>query len=121
MPPTPSSTKRWVAGRVIVMAAAMTTCTTFIQPTACEHGSTSCGGIHDARFCEYVAVAVEGADCAGLGIAPSTPFCVVTHGSACVDTNYAVRDRDCRVLRYEGIRDAMRAECPPGAPMFVNR
>jgi L-alanine-DL-glutamate epimerase-like enolase superfamily enzyme len=120
MPPTRSSTKRRVTGLVIVAAAATTSCTTFIQPTTCEPGSTSCGGIHDARFCEYVATAVEGTACAAVGLAEARHFCVVTT-TACVDTSYAVKDQDCRVLSYETLRDGMRADCPPGAPMFVNR
>ncbi len=118
MLPARSTTDRRVAGLVIVAAAAAS-CTTFVQPTTCEPGSTSCGGIHDARFCEYEATAVEGAACAGLGLVEAKPFCVVT--TACVHTNYAVRDQDCKVLRYKAVRDAMRAECPPGAPVFVNR
>jgi len=84
----------------------------------CTPGSTSCGGISDARFCEYVAVAVEGWECAGLGLVESKPFCVVRAGP-CVDTNYAVRD--CTVLRYELLRDSGRDDCAPGTPTFINR
>lgn len=104
-----------VVGAVAVVAG----CTTHIQPTTCEPGSTACGGIHDARFCEYVATVVEGADCGSLGIAESRPFCVVT--TRCNDTDYAVKDRDCRVLRYQAVRDGYRNECTPGTPMFVSR
>jgi len=95
-------------------------CTTLVQPTTCEPGATTCGGIHDARFCEHVATELEGRDCAALGLAPSGHFCVVTT-TGCRETTYAVREQDCRVLRYETVRDAMQAECPPGAPTFVNR
>jgi hypothetical protein len=96
-------------------------CTTFVRPTTCTRGLTSCGGISDARFCDYVALVVEGADCPDLGVAPAKPFCVVTAGRACIDTNYAVRDRHCKVLQYQSVSDGNRADCPPGAPMFVNR
>jgi hypothetical protein len=98
----------------------MASCTTFVQPTTCTPGSTSCGGLSDARFCEYTALAVEGGDCPGLGIVASRTFCVVTT-QACIDTSYAVKDRDCRVLRYERLRDSTRSACPPGTPTFVNR
>ena len=94
-------------------------CTTYVQPATCERGSTACGGIHDARFCDYVAVSVEGADCASLGLAEAKHFCVVT--TRCVDTDYVVRDHDCKVVRYQKVRDSMRAECAPGAPTFVSR
>lgn len=115
-----STAKRQVAGLVLVLAAATTSCTTFVQPTTCEHGSTACGGIHDARFCERVAIDVEGADCDVLGLLKSKPFCVV-QADSCVKTPYAVKGRDCKVLRYEAVRDSMRAECPSGAAMFVHR
>ena len=120
MRPTSITKRPIIAGLASVAMAVMTSCTTFIQPTTCEPGSTSCAGIHDARFCEYQVLAVEGAECASLGIAASKPFCVVTT-TACTETNYAVKDHDCKVLRYETVRDAMRDECPSGAPMFVNR
>jgi hypothetical protein len=94
-------------------------CTTYVQPTTCDPGSTACGGVHDARFCEYVVVSLEGAECASLGLAESKHFCVVT--TQCIDTNYAVQDRDCKVLRYQTVRDSMRAECAPGTPTFVRR
>jgi hypothetical protein len=100
-------------------AAVVPSRTTYVQPTLCDPGATACAGIHDARFCEYVAVSVEGADCGAIGLAQSKPFCVVT--TPCIDTNYAVKDRDCKVLRYQAVRDGMRAECAPGAPTFVTR
>jgi len=117
MPALPKPMRR-VLGALITAALLLPSCTTFVRPTTCTQGSTSCGGISDARFCEYVAVAVEGWECARLGLVESKPFCVVRAGP-CVDTNYAVRD--CKVLRYEPLRDSARDDCPPGAPMFVSR
>jgi hypothetical protein len=110
-----------LAGAVVTAAlASLSSCTTFVEPTACERGSTACGGIHDARFCDYVAVAVVGADCNALGVIESSHFCVVT-STACIDTNYALKDRDCKVVRYEKVSDSAWAKCPAGAPTFVNR
>jgi hypothetical protein len=116
---TPSLTKQLV-GPLMATAVAATNCTTFVEPTTCERGSTACGGIHDARFCDYVADAIEGTDCAALNIAPSKHFCVVTT-RACIDTNYEVKSRDCKVLRYSLLSDNFRDECSPDTPMFVNR
>jgi hypothetical protein len=111
---------RRLAGSLVATAVALPCCTTFVEPTTCSQGASACGGIHDARFCENVAIAVEGADCTALNIVQSKPFCVVTT-SACIDTHYAVKDRDCRVTRYQGVRDSAYSDCPPGAPMFINR
>jgi hypothetical protein len=119
-------------GAVIAMASAVSSCTTFVEPTTCERapvspsgqqprGTTACGEIHDARFCDYVAIAVEGADCNTLGIVQSKHFCVVTH-EACIETNYSVKDRDCKVVRYLKVLDSTFSEgCPAGAPFFINR
>ena len=115
----------------VVATLALSGCTTYLQPTTCDRlprsptgpqqGTTACGGIHDARFCDYVAVAVEGADCAPLGIVETKHFCVVTH-AACIDTHYAVKDHNCRVAHYEKVHDSPFAEeCPSDAPTFVNR
>jgi hypothetical protein len=124
-------TKR-LGGAVIAMAALLSGCTTFLEPTTCErapmqpsglrqHGTAACGGIHDARFCDYVAIAVEGADCNALGVIESKHFCVVTRG-ACIDTNYSVNGRDCKVVRYKKVSDStFSEECATGAPFFVNR
>jgi hypothetical protein len=109
-----------LAGFAIVTVAVVTGCTSYIQPTTCESGSTSCSGIHDARFCEFVATGVEGTACAALGLVEAKPFCVVTT-SACIETSYAVKDQDCKVLHYETVRNSTRAECPSGAPMFVSQ
>ena len=109
-----------VACLVIGALLALPGCTTFVQPTSCEAKATRCAGIHDARFCDIVATAVEGADCAGLGLVPSQHICIVTR-SACTHTDYAVKDRDCRMLRYEAVRSSWDNECPAGAPVFVTR
>ncbi len=113
----PKATRHLVAAATAVIAL-LPACTTFVRPTACPPGATACGGIEDARFCESTAISVEGADCAGLGIAPAKPFCVVTAGP-CVATTYAVEGRDCRVARYERLRDSARDDCPLGAPIFI--
>jgi hypothetical protein len=115
----PKPTER-VARAVIAMAVVLSSCTTLVRPTTCIAGSTTCGGPPDLRFCEYVAVAVEAAGCADLGIVASKPFCVATH-VACLDTQYAVTDRNCRVLRQEALRDSARDDCPADAPMFASR
>jgi hypothetical protein len=110
---------RGLGGLLIVLATA-SGCTTFVQPTACEQGSTACGGIDDARFCDVVATAVEGADCQALGVVAAKHVCVVT-SSPCVDTDYAVKGRDCRVVRYVAVRDSSRAECSFDTPTFAVR
>ena len=107
-------------GLAILAVVALPSCTTFVQPTSCKDKATSCGGIRDARFCDIVAVEVEGADCEVLGLFRSHHFCVVT-GSACVHADYAVKGRDCRVRRYESVRSTWYADCPPGSPVFVSR
>jgi hypothetical protein len=110
--------KRQLAALVIGSALVAVGCTTFVEQTACEPGSTGCAGIHDARFCELVALTVEGKGCGDLGVVASKPFCVVTP-TECVTTQYAVEGRDCKVVRYLALRDSARSECPVGTPMFV--
>jgi len=105
---------------VVASTAVLAACTTYVEPTSCTPGSSSCAGISDARFCEYVATAVEGDGCARVGLVASRQFCVGKAGP-CVDTTYAVRDSDCTVVEYESLRDGARASCPPGAPSFVSR
>ena len=105
---------------MILAAAVLSGCTTYVQPTSCTPGSSSCAGISDARFCEYTATSVEGQGCARVGLSASREFCVVKAGP-CVDTTYAVKDSDCTVVEYESLRDGARASCPPGAPSFVSR
>ena len=103
----------------IVVTMFLASCTTFVRPTTCEQGSSACGGLHDARFCDAVAIAVERTDCAALGVISSQHFCVVT-GSSCVHTHYVVDGHDCRVLQYRSLRDSSRMDCPRGTPTFVN-
>lgn len=111
-----------LAPRIAMLASAITlsSCGGFVQPATCEPNSTTCGGIHDARFCDYVAVDVEGSACADLGIVAAKHFCVVTP-MRCVEATYLFGDRDCRILRYESVRNSVRADCPSGAPTFVMR
>ncbi len=68
------------------------------------------------KFCEYEAVAVEGADCAEVGLVASKHFCVVTR-SKCIGTNYEVKDRNCKVLQYTAIRQW--PECSADTPTFA--
>jgi len=107
-------------GATIAMALALIGCTTFVRPTTCTPGSTSCGGLSDARFCLYVARSVAGRDCAGLGLVESSRFCVVRSGG-CTDTTYAVREQDCQVVDYERVRDSARSDCPAGTPTFTSQ
>jgi hypothetical protein len=99
--------------------AAVSGCTTYVHPTTCARGATACAGIHDARFCDYVAVSVQGTDCASLGVAETKHFCVAT--TKCIGTTYAFKDRDCRVVQSESVRDSARDECAPETPMFTTR
>jgi hypothetical protein len=72
----------------------------------------------DVKFCEDEAVAVEGRDCEALGLAASKHFCVVKSKDAtCADTHYELKDRDCRVKQYQGVREWR--ECSPGTPTFA--
>jgi hypothetical protein len=76
-----------------------------------------CNKATDVKFCEYAAVAVEGKDCAKLGLVTPTHFCVVSP-TRCTDTSYSFRGRDCRVTDYEALREE-EGECSPGTPTFV--
>lgn len=110
------SEARRIAGLVVVAAALFSSCTTYVRPVKCDGGPYRCNGEPNVRFCEYEAVAVEGADCAELGLAASKSFCVITH-AACVDTHYAVKDRNCRVVQYRALREWR--ECSAGTPTFM--
>jgi hypothetical protein len=109
-----------MAVATIVSALSFSNCGGFVEPATCERDTTTCGGIHDARFCDYVALSVEGNACADLGIAEAKHFCVV-NSARCIPASYSFGDRDCRVLRYQTVRDSWRADCPSGAPVFVMR
>jgi len=99
----------------LALAFALQGCTTFMQPEDCGGESHRCGEHHDVTFCESLALAVEGNDCAKAGLAPSKPFCFVSTGP-CVGTKYALKDQDCRVVQYEPLR--YWGECSPGTPTF---
>jgi hypothetical protein len=103
---------RFVALTIAMVPAS---CTTFMSPEDCAGEAHKCGEHHDVTFCESVAVAVAGNDCAKAGLAPSKPFCFVSTGP-CVSTNYALKDHDCRVVQYEPVRYSY--ECSPGTPTF---
>jgi hypothetical protein len=97
------------------VALAVASCTTYLRPVECRGGPFKCNEPLDVAFCEYVATSVEGSDCARLGLADGKSFCVVTH-DRCRSTRYALRDADCRVVRYEPVREFR--ECSPGTPTF---
>jgi hypothetical protein len=105
---------------VVVGTALSLSCTTYVKPTSCTEGSTSCAGIHDARFCEYVAESTQGSDCAASHIGKDKPFCVVTN-LRCTNTSYALKSGDCHVTEYRAVRDDDRDECGPNVPVFVSR
>jgi len=105
---------------LVASTAVLAACTTYVEPTSCTPGSTSCAGISDARFCEYVSTSVEGEGCGRVGLSASREFCVVKAGP-CVDTTYALKDGDCTVVEYQRLRDDRRASCPSDAPSFVAR
>jgi hypothetical protein len=70
------------------------------------------------RFCEYLAVDVQGVDCARLGITAGRNFCVVSP-SPCVDTHYELKDGDCNVTHYVAERESFT--CTSGTPTFLSR
>jgi hypothetical protein len=86
-----------------------------MRPVACGDQRYKCGERHDVKFCENVALAVEGADCASVGLAAQQRFCFVSSGR-CVQTEYALTRQDCRVLRYEPVQES--DACSPGTPTF---
>jgi hypothetical protein len=106
---------RTLAAMLLAAAVWLPSCTTFVEPVQCQGPPFSCNERSDVKFCQYTAVAVEGTDCANVGMVASKDFCVVT-ATACVDTSYAVKGRDCRVLEYHAVR-AWR-QCPVGTPTF---
>jgi hypothetical protein len=91
-------------------------CTTVMEPVECGGRAHKCGERHDVRFCESVALAVTGPDCARAGLTAGRPFCFVSSGP-CVRTSYALEDRSCSVTRYRPVRDG--AACPAGTPTFA--
>lgn len=111
----PAFRKKFLGRLVLVGAASLPSCTTFIRPVKCEGPPFTCNDRTDVKFCEYEAVALDGADCADVGLVTSKNFCVVT-AAACVDTTYAVKDRDCKVREYRAVREWR--ECHPGTPTF---
>lgn len=108
---------RPTSARLIVAMLAMAAlgCTTYVEPVQCEGETFRCGDEQDVKFCESIAVAVEGNDCAKLGIKETKPFCVVSK-NGCYETHYAAKEGDCRVLDYRRVREW--SECSPGTPTF---
>ena len=108
--------RRLVASLVALAAITATSCTTYVRRVTCEGGEYRCNEQHDVKFCENIVVALDGRDCSDVGLVVGQRFCVVT-ADRCVTTNYAIRDRDCRVLRYAGVREWR--DCSPGTPTFA--
>jgi hypothetical protein len=106
---------RWRCASLLAKAVLLAGCTTFVDPVQCHGPAFTCNERSDVKFCEYQAVAVEGTACADVGLVEAKDFCVVT-ATACVDTSYAVKGRDCRVLEYRPVR-AWR-QCPAGTVTF---
>ena len=103
---------------LLVAASLPAGCTTTLRPVKCEGGPYRCfEESRDVKFCESEAIAVEGSDCASLGLAASKPFCVVTSQTCMVQTHYEVKDRDCKVLQYRAVREWR--VCSPGTPTFA--
>jgi hypothetical protein len=101
------------------LLAAATSCTTTLRPVKCQGKPYACNEYTDIMFCEYEAIAIEGADCADLGLAPAKHFCVVTSSRCADNTNYDVDDKfDCKILQYRTLLQA--GECSPGTPTFVH-
>jgi hypothetical protein len=91
-------------------------CTTYVQPVLCEGKPYRCIEALDVAFCEYVAVSVEGSECDRFNLGGGKPFCIVTHDK-CPSTNYAVKGRDCRIVKYTAVREWR--ECSAGTPTFT--
>jgi hypothetical protein len=92
-------------------------CFTPMRPVRCESGHPyHCNDESDVKFCESEVVATEGADCAAMGLVPRSRFCFVTR-SRCVRTEYRVKDRDCRVVDYQPLREW--SECSAGTQTFI--
>ncbi len=111
---------RLVAAALLAAALSQAGCTTSIQPVRCQGGPYRCSEeARDVKFCEDEAIAVEGADCGDLGLAPSKLFCIVKpQDETCSDTHYEVKDRDCKVRQYRAVREWRNcsAETPTFAP-----
>lgn len=110
---------RLILAALLVATLSLVGCTTTIQPVACQGGPYRCNAeSRDVKFCEDEVVAVEGADCTDLGLAPSKHFCVVkSQDEACADTHYALKGRDCEVRQYRALREWR--DCSAGTPTFA--
>jgi hypothetical protein len=102
---------------LVATALAVTSCTTAMRPVQCQGEPHRCNELHDARFCEYASVASEGSECAALGLATSSQFCVVTANACVLETTYQVSGRHCRVTQLQMLREG--GECTPGLPTFM--
>jgi hypothetical protein len=109
--------QRVVRGLLPPIALLSVACTTFVQGVACGDRERQCGERHDIRFCEYVALEVDGPECEKFGLAANRPFCFVSSGP-CVSTSYATKDSGCQVVRYELLREW--GQCSRGAPTFAS-
>jgi len=103
-------------GLAVALLLVLPCCTTYVRPVACGQQKFACGERHDVLFCVTVALAVQGADCAQVGLSVGKPFCYVSAGHCVQDIQYALQDRDCVVLRHELLGE--RDECPQGTSTF---
>lgn len=116
-PPSRVARGRRSLGLALALLLVLPCCTAYVRPVACGPKKYACADRHDVLFCETMALAVQGADCAAVGLSAGRPFCYVSAGHCVHDIKYALADRDCVVLRHELLGE--RDECPPGTPAFA--
>jgi hypothetical protein len=114
-PASKNAAARHVLGVAIALALLLPCCMTHMQPAVCGDEKSSCGHLHDVRFCENVALSVDGSDCASAKLMVGKPFCYVSSGP-CVQRTFALKDHDCVVYRYQLVRES--EECSQGTPTF---
>jgi hypothetical protein len=105
---------------LLFAASLLAGCTTTLHHVTCEGGPYRCHeGSGDVMFCENEAIAVEGPDCAAVGLAASKHFCVVVpQPEPCAgETRFEMKGGDCKVLQYRALREWR--ECSPGTPTFA--
>ena len=105
---------------LLVAALLLAGCMTTVRPVQCAGGPYRCHeNSGDVMFCENEAVAVEGSDCAAVGLAVSKHFCVVVpQPQPCASgTHFEVKGRDCKVVEYRALREWR--ECSAGTATFA--
>jgi hypothetical protein len=107
--------KRHMTTIALAVILVLPSCTTVVQPADCGGRPYACADLHDVKFCESRAVALEGKDCANAGLSVGKPFCFVSTNQ-CATTTYALKGLDCTVSRYDRLREW--SECSPGTLTF---